>query len=85
MCHNYFMPTMTMRELRNTRKLKEWLKAGKSVELRDRNNVIGRIVPPKEDLPAVELPDFEARHRKLFGDKVFNAVEDFLQDRHGRY
>jgi hypothetical protein len=78
---------MTMRELRNTRKLKEWLRAGKSVELRDRNNLIGRIVPPTPQEPAtpVEWPDFEARHRELFGDRVFNAVEDFLQDRHGRY
>lgn len=76
---------MTMRELRNTRKLKEWLKAGKSVELRDRDTVIGSIVPPEKPVQPVEWPDFEARHRKLFGDRVFNAVEDFLEDRHGRY
>ena len=75
---------MTMRELRNTRKLKEWLKAGKSVELRDRNNVIGRIVPPKEPAAPVEWPDFKARQKAIFGDRVLNIVDEFLEDR-GRY
>jgi antitoxin (DNA-binding transcriptional repressor) of toxin-antitoxin stability system len=84
MCHNFYMPTMTMRELRNTRKLKEWLKAGKSVELRDRNNVIGRIVPPQKPSPSVEWPDFEARQKAIFGDRVLNIVYEFIEDR-GRY
>ncbi len=65
---------MTMRQLRDTRKLKEWLRAGKSIELRDRNSVIGRIVPPEKPASEVEWPDFEARHRKLFGDRIFTAV-----------
>ena len=74
---------MTMRELRDTRKLKALLKAGKSIKLQDRNDVIGRIVPPRQ-VVAGSLPDFEARHRELFGDRVFDA-DDFLHDRHGRY
>jgi hypothetical protein len=78
------MPTMNMRELRDTRKLKAWLGAGKSIELRDRNLVIGRIVPENKASAKKVWPDFEARHRELFGDRVFNA-DDFLQDRHGRY
>jgi antitoxin (DNA-binding transcriptional repressor) of toxin-antitoxin stability system len=78
------MPTMNMRELRDTRKLKAWLRAGKSIELRDRNQVVGRIVPETKAPAPKELPDFEARRKKLFGDRVFNA-DDFLQDRHGRY
>lgn len=73
-----------MRELRNTRKLKEWLKAGKSVELRDRNHVIGNIVPPQESASPVEWPDFEARQRAIFGDRVLNIVDEFIEDR-GRY
>jgi hypothetical protein len=83
MCHNGFMPTMTMRELRDTRKLKAWLRAGKTVELRDRNNVIGRIVPPKDAPPTAELPDFEARRKAIFGERVLNIVEEFLEDRDG--
>ena len=74
---------ITMRGLRDTRKLKALLKAGKSIRLRDRDHVVGRIVPPQTEGPA-ELPDFEARHRELFGDQVFDA-EDFLRDRHGRF
>lgn len=79
------MPTMTMRELRDTRKLKAWLRQGKTVELLDRKDVVGRIVPPQAPAAPVELPDFEARRKRLFGDRVLNAVDDFLEDRHGRY
>jgi len=85
LCHNQYMLTMTMRELRDTRKLKAWLRQGKTVELLDRKDIVGRIVPPQAPATPVELPDFEARHRRLFGDRVFNAVEDFLETRHGRY
>lgn len=79
------MPTMNMRELRDTRKLKAWLRAGKSIELRDRNQVIGRIVPEKDGPSEKVWPDFAARQREIFGDRVLNAVENFLEDRHGRY
>jgi hypothetical protein len=75
---------MTMRQLRDTRQLKEWLRAGKSIELRDRNNVIGRIVPPQKSVSSVEWPDFEARQKAIFGDRVLNVVEEFIEDR-GRY
>ena len=63
-------------------KLKTWLRQGKTVELRDRDRVIGRIVPETEKAREVEWPDFAARHKEIFGDQVFNAVEDFLKDRH---
>jgi len=41
------MPSVNVRELRNTRQLKAWLEEGETVELRDRNRLIGRIVPEK--------------------------------------
>jgi hypothetical protein len=75
---------MNMRELRDTRKLKAWLRAGKTVELRDRDEVVGVVIPPLGPAAAEEWPDFEARHQELFGDRIFNA-DDFLKDRHGRY
>jgi len=34
-------------QLLDTRRLKAWLKAGKTVELRERNRVIAHIVPEK--------------------------------------
>jgi hypothetical protein len=33
-----------------------------------------------DEIP-VKYPDFEARSKKIFGDRVLNAVEDFLRDR----
>jgi hypothetical protein len=71
-----------MRGLRDTRKLKLMLRQGKSIELRDRNRVIGRIVPETQAAEAVEWPDFAGRHKEIFGDQVLNAVDDFLKDRH---
>ena len=76
------MPAMNLRELRDTRKLKALLRAGKSVELRDRNLVIGRIVPEPGSGKPKEWPDFEKRLKDIFGDTVLNAVDDFLEDRH---
>jgi hypothetical protein len=76
------LPAMNMRELRDTRKLKALLRAGKSVELRDRNRVIGRIVPETHSNEPKEWPDFGARLKEVFGDRVLTAVDDFLEDRH---
>ena len=75
------MPAMNMRELRDTRKLKALLRAGQSVELRDRNRVIGRIVPEQAQEEPKEWPDFAGELKEIFGDRVLNAVDDFLADR----
>jgi len=77
------MPSVNIRQLRDTKKLKAWLRAGKTVELRERDKLIARIVPEKEGQPQpVEWPDFAARQRAIFGDHVLNAVDDFLRFRH---
>jgi predicted nucleic acid-binding protein/antitoxin (DNA-binding transcriptional repressor) of toxin-antitoxin stability system len=55
------MTTVNIRQLRDTRKLKAWLRAGKTVELRDRNQVIGRIVPARKNKPVAKFPDFAAQ------------------------
>ena len=83
MCHITQMPSVNIRQLRDTRRLKAWLRAGKTVELRERDKLIARIVPENEPSPkTVKWPDFEARRRALFGDRVFPNV--ILEDR-GRY
>lgn len=82
MCHITAMPSVNMRQLRDTRRLKAWLRAGKTVELRERDRVIARIVPEKEDKPTVEWPDFEARSREILGDRVLPNL--IIEDR-GRY
>jgi len=55
---------MNIRQLRETRRLKSLLRAGKTVELRDRNRVIAHIVPEKQEEKRVKWPDFAARRRK---------------------
>jgi antitoxin (DNA-binding transcriptional repressor) of toxin-antitoxin stability system len=82
------MPSVNLRELRNTRQLKAWLKAGQTVELRERNCVLGRIVPDQAQLkrtPPAEWPDFEARARAIFGDRVIPAVDMLIEERNSRY
>ncbi|MFZ3343033.1 MAG: hypothetical protein WA609_02135 [Terriglobales bacterium] len=76
------MPSVNMRQLRETRRLKAWLRAGKTVELRERDRLIARIVPESQEKKPVKWPDFAARQQEIFGDGVLNAVDDFLRFRH---
>jgi antitoxin (DNA-binding transcriptional repressor) of toxin-antitoxin stability system len=71
-----------MRQLRDTKRLKTLLRAGKTVELRERDKVIARIVPERQETKPVKWPDFEARAREILGDRVLPNV--ILEDR-GRY
>jgi len=82
MCHITIMASLNLRQLRDTRRLKAWLRAGNTVELRERNRVIARIVPEKAEEKPGNWPDFEARARELLGDRVLPNV--VLDDR-GRY
>ena len=85
MCHIVSMPSVNMRQLRDTRRLKAWLRAGKTVQLRERDKLIARIVPESETPKhPVEWPDFEARAKEIFGDCFLTAVDDLIRDR-GRY
>ena len=79
------MPSVNIRELRDSKQLKEWLREGKIVELRERNKRIARIIPDKEaSSQPSEWPDFAARRKQIFGDRVLPVVEDLIHDR-GRY
>ena len=75
------MPSVNLRQLRDTKQLKAWLKAGQTVELRERDHVLGRIVPEGVAKEPVEWPDFRARAQAIFGDRVLNAVDQLLEDR----
>jgi len=82
MCHIIHMPSVNIRQLRDTRRLKAWLRAGKTVELRERDKLIAHIVPEKEGAKrGVEWPDFAARRKRIFGDRVLPIVEDLIIDR----
>ena len=75
------MPSVNMRELRDTRRLKAWLKAGKTVELRYRDRVIGRIVPERPKDAPVEWPDFAARMKEIFGDRILPGSALLIEER----
>ncbi len=75
------MPDMNMRQLRNTRRLKSWLRAGKTVELRERNRIIARIVPERPSTQPGRWPDFTARVRKIFGDRRLPGADLLAADR----
>ena len=76
------MPSVNIRQLRDTRRLKAWLRAGKTVELRERDTLIARIVPEKESPKrAVAWPDFAARRKEIFGERILPVVEDLIRDR----
>jgi antitoxin (DNA-binding transcriptional repressor) of toxin-antitoxin stability system len=77
------MPSVNIRQLRDTKKLKAWLRSGKTVELRERDTVIARIVPEMQpEKRLAHYPDFAARAKKILGDRILPNV--VLEDR-GRY
>jgi len=78
------MPSVNIRELRDTKRLKSWLRAGKTVELRERDRVIARIVPEQQEEKPVKWPDFAARRKKIFGDRILPGADIIIEER-GRY
>jgi hypothetical protein len=76
------MQTITLRQLRDTKQVKEWLRAGVHIEVRERGEVIGELVPRTPSPLASALPDFAARRRRIFGDYVFpeNIVVEARKD-----
>jgi len=78
------MPSVNIRELRDTRRLKAWLRAGKTLELRERNRLIARIVPAESLSRPRQWPDFAARQKAIFGDRILSGADLVIQER-GRY
>ena len=65
----YHMKKATVRDLRyDFPKIERALRAGQEIQITKRNRVIARLVPEKETAP--ELPDFEARLQRIFGDRI---------------
>ena len=85
MCHISSVPSVNLRQLRDTRRLKSWLRAGNTVELKERDRVIARIVPANQPAePSAEWPDFAARAKKIFGDRILPGADLVIKER-GRY
>ena len=75
------MPSVNLRELRNTPQLLAWLEAGEVVELRKRNVVVARIVPESPRPETVVWPDFEARAKAIFGDRILPGADLLIEER----
>jgi antitoxin (DNA-binding transcriptional repressor) of toxin-antitoxin stability system len=78
------MPSINIRQLRDTKRLKAWLRAGKTVELRERGEVIARIVPEGSSPPPGDWHDFAALREEIFGDRVLPGADVVIEER-GRY
>ena len=55
----------------------------KTVDLQERDRVIGHIIPEQKAADAVVWPDFEARRKKVFGDRILPG--DLVIEERGRY
>jgi antitoxin (DNA-binding transcriptional repressor) of toxin-antitoxin stability system len=75
------VPSVNLRQLRDTRQLLSWLEAGEVVELRKRNRVVARIVPETPRTQPVEWPDFEARAKEIFGDRILPGADLLIEER----
>jgi len=78
------MPAVNIRQLRDTKRLKAWLRAGKVVELCERDKLIARIVPENAQETPAKWPDFEARAKEVLGDRILPGSDLLIQER-GRY
>lgn len=78
------MPSVNIRQLRDTRKLKAWLRAGQTIELRERDRVIARIVPQTSSAQKAELPDFAAIRKEIFGERILPGSDLLIEER-GRF
>lgn len=77
----YHMKRATVRDLRyDFPKVEKMLAEGESIEITKRNRVVGMLSPvPKK----IIVPDFMARMKKIYGDKVLKVTgaELIRQDR----
>ena len=71
------MKTATVRDLRyDFPKIEAWLEGGEEIAITKHGKPIARMVrevaPPK---PALKWPDFAARRKRIWGDRVFTTKE----------
>ena len=65
------MKSATVRDLRfHFSEIEARLRQGEEIEIRKRNRPIAKLVPLRPDAEKPYMPDFAARLRKIFGDKL---------------
>jgi len=70
------MPSVNIRQLRDTRRLKAWLRAGKTVELRERDKLIAKIVPQKEEQQKKEDEKNKEKDKKDIPPSVSDKLKE---------
>ena len=71
------MKTATVRDLRNNfSKLEAWLSDGESVRIEKRGQPVALLTAlPRAKGKAFKMPDFAARRKAIWGDRVFSEAE----------
>jgi antitoxin (DNA-binding transcriptional repressor) of toxin-antitoxin stability system len=80
----YHMKRATVRDLRyDFPKIERALRSGQEIQITKRSRVIARLVPENA---SPELPDFQARLDRIFGDKILDppGAETISEDREDR-
>ena len=70
------MKTATVRELRNEfAKLEAWLGEGEEIRIEKRGQAIAILSPVTAKSRKIKTPDFEARRKAIWGDRIFSEEE----------
>jgi len=71
------MKTATIRDLRyDFAKLEAWLRNGEEIQITKHNKPVATLFKAKPlKKTRRSLPDFEARRKRIWGDRVFSAKE----------
>ena len=72
------MKTATVRDLRyDFPKLEAWLESGEEILITKHAKPVARITrsTASRRKKAIQLPDYEARRKKIWGDRVFSQKE----------
>ena len=74
---NVHMKTASLRELRNDfAKLEAWLAEGEQIQIEKRGKPIAMLTSLNgTGAKKIIMPDFAARRREIWGDRVFTAAE----------
>ena len=69
----YHMKKASIRDLRyGFKRIERLLHQGEEIQITKRRHVIARLVPERVEV-ATEIPDFMARLRRIYGDKVLSV------------
>lgn len=72
------MKTATVADLRNDfAKISRWLDQGEQVQITKRGEHFATLLPAGQTPgKKIELPDFAARRKRIWGDRVFTEAEE---------